>query len=291
MDKPKICAKQVLEDIRAGIDDGVLMEKYRLSAKGLQSLFKKLGQAGIIKHLNACEVLADLSSGIASDKLMEKYRLTEEGLQSLFQELDRLGFLRGTAEQNGVPSKVVINTGQIVEDIKSGLTKKQLMQKYHLSPRGLRWVSMTLISSGTVAWQNIYDNLCTTYEELVPDTPRRTKRFPIPFDCPVYVANNPELAGKVRDISENGVGIVGIRTRMGDTNTLVIQGDEFGEFASFAFDSVCRWITKDPGGVFVAGFEICHISVGNLKEFQLLMHLVEFRNRDKAFPSSRHFNS
>lgn len=283
MKKPRISAKEAVKDIRAGMNDIALMKKYGLSAKGLKSLLKKLGQAGIIKHLNAYEVMTDLKSGISSNDLMKKYGLTEEGLQNLFQELDRAGLLRGTAEHNGVPAKVVINIHEIVEDIKSGLTKTQLMQKYHLSHRGLRWVSMTLISSGTIAWQEIYDNLCTTYDELVPDKLRQTKRYPLPFECQVYEADNPGVLGKVRDISEKGLGIFGLETNVGDTTTLVIPEDEFGEFASFTFDSRCRWITKDPKGVFVAGFEICHISIGNLKEFQLLLHLAQFGHRNKTF--------
>jgi len=284
MKRTRIEAKEALEDIRAGMNDIALMKKYILSAKGLQSLFRKLGQAGIIKHLNAYDVLADLRSGISSEDLMKKYQLTAEGRQNLFQELDRAGLLRETGEQDDVPSKVVINIHQIVEDIKAGFTKTQLMQKYHLSPRGLRWVSMALISSGTIAWQQIYDNLCTTYAELVPDTLRQKKRYPLPFVCPVYEADNPRVVGKVRDISENGLGIIALIANVGDTKSLVVPQDEFGEFASFTFDTECRWMTKDPKGVFVCGFEISHISIGNLKEFQLLLHLAQFGYTRKGFP-------
>ncbi len=282
MHKPKVSANEVLRDIRKGMDDVALMKKYRLSSKGLQSLFKKLGQAGIIRHLNAQAVVADLRAGISGDGLMKKYRLTPQGLQNLFQELDRAGLLKGSAEEDGVPEKVVINIHRIVEDIKSGLTKIQLMQKYHLSSRGLRWVSMTLIISGTIGWQEIYDNLCTTYDQLVPDKLRQTKRFPLPFDCPVYEADNPGVVGKIRDIAEKGLGILGIEANVSETKTLVIPADEFGEFARFTFDTECRWITKDPRGLFVAGFEICHISIGSLREFQLLLHLAKFGQRQNA---------
>jgi hypothetical protein len=48
MDKPKLSAKQVLADIRAGMDDSAMMEKYGLSPKGLQSLFAKLLGKGVI---------------------------------------------------------------------------------------------------------------------------------------------------------------------------------------------------------------------------------------------------
>lgn len=283
MNEPRISAKQVLKDIRAGMDEKSLMKKYKFSAKTLQDLFSKLGKAGFIKYLNAREVIVDLRSGISIQNLMKKYCLTAEGLASLFQELDRSGLLRGISEQGSVPSKLVINIHQIAEDIRSGLTETQLMQKYHLSPRGLGWVSMTLVTSGTIALQEIYDNLNTSYEDLVPDKLRQTRRYPISFNCTAYEPDNPGVVGKVRDISENGLGIMGLKADMGDAKTLIIPGDEFGEFTSFTFDSTCRWITKDPNGVFVAGFEISHISIRNLKEFELLLHLVEFGNRDKQF--------
>src|SRR5208283_4597826 len=168
----KINAKEALEDIRAGMDDIPLMTKYKLSAKGLQSLFKKLGHAGIIKHVNVSEVLSDLRSGISSDDLMKKYSLTPRGMQNLFWELDRAGVLKTNAERDGVPAKVVVNINEIAEDIRSGLNRTQLMEKYRMSPRALRWVSTTLISSGTIKWQEIYDKLCTTHEDLAPDKPR-----------------------------------------------------------------------------------------------------------------------
>lgn len=50
MPKIKINAQDVLDDIGAGMDDSLLMEKYRLSARGLDSLFRKLLDAGIIKE-------------------------------------------------------------------------------------------------------------------------------------------------------------------------------------------------------------------------------------------------
>lgn len=48
MDKRKITAREVLRDIRSGLSDQDLMEKYTLSAQGLQSVFHKLVSAGVI---------------------------------------------------------------------------------------------------------------------------------------------------------------------------------------------------------------------------------------------------
>jgi diguanylate cyclase (GGDEF)-like protein/PAS domain S-box-containing protein len=46
--KRRIDAEQVLNDIRSGMSDQSLMNKYALSSKGLQSLFEKLLDAGLI---------------------------------------------------------------------------------------------------------------------------------------------------------------------------------------------------------------------------------------------------
>jgi uncharacterized Zn finger protein (UPF0148 family) len=50
MAKVKIDARDVVKDIRDGLDDAALMTKYRLSGTGLQSLFSKLTEAGLLKR-------------------------------------------------------------------------------------------------------------------------------------------------------------------------------------------------------------------------------------------------
>ena len=48
--KVQVKAKDVLRDIRAGMSDKNIMEKYRLSEMGLASLFKKLKKQGLIRR-------------------------------------------------------------------------------------------------------------------------------------------------------------------------------------------------------------------------------------------------
>jgi len=48
MGKRKIDAKQALTDIRAGMSDPEMMEKYSLTAQGLHSLFNKLIAANVL---------------------------------------------------------------------------------------------------------------------------------------------------------------------------------------------------------------------------------------------------
>ncbi len=52
MGKIVIDGRQLMQDIKAGITDIALMEKYKLSAKGLQSLFRKMVLAGVVSQFD-----------------------------------------------------------------------------------------------------------------------------------------------------------------------------------------------------------------------------------------------
>ncbi|MBI5569621.1 MAG: hypothetical protein HY914_06710 [Desulfomonile tiedjei] len=113
MAKPKIDAKSVLDDIRSGLDDAALMQKYNLSAKGLQSLFGKLVKAGLLhesygsdkdgqgliapsapREVSAKDVISDIRSGMSDRGLMKKYRLSGKGVQNLFEQLLQAGLIK-----------------------------------------------------------------------------------------------------------------------------------------------------------------------------------------------------
>ncbi len=70
MTRLKLNVQETLRDIRAGLDDAALMEKYSLSAKGLLYLFTKLVEAGFITQLeldsriSAFERTVELSLGL-----------------------------------------------------------------------------------------------------------------------------------------------------------------------------------------------------------------------------------
>jgi hypothetical protein len=55
MEKRKIRAKEVAQDIYAGMGDTPLMEKYDLSAKQLETVLRKLVEADLIDHMQLYE--------------------------------------------------------------------------------------------------------------------------------------------------------------------------------------------------------------------------------------------
>ncbi len=103
MQKPIIDLNDALHDIRTGLDDSTLMKKYQLSAKGLQSMFKKLLALGVITQaelgrgpvpeIKAKDAVRDIRSGMDDFALMDKYSLSAKGLQSLFDQLVAAGLL------------------------------------------------------------------------------------------------------------------------------------------------------------------------------------------------------
>ena len=97
------------------------MNKYELSAKGLQSLFEQLGNIGLVRRLNARELLEDIRSGVGQDGLIEKYQLSENGLQRLFEELDRAGLLKHCLQADSTPAKITVNINEVARTYDMGL--------------------------------------------------------------------------------------------------------------------------------------------------------------------------
>lgn len=97
MIKPKIDACEVIKDIRSGTSHFALMDKYRLSEKGLNSLFKKLLDLGVVKRadlgpsykaeISASQAIKDIRSGMTRMDFMKKHRVSSRGLQSLCKKL------------------------------------------------------------------------------------------------------------------------------------------------------------------------------------------------------------
>lgn len=50
MAKRTVNVREIVADVRAGLDDSALIEKYRLSEKGLHTVFKKLADVGALKR-------------------------------------------------------------------------------------------------------------------------------------------------------------------------------------------------------------------------------------------------
>jgi hypothetical protein len=144
-----------------------------------------------------------------------------------------------------------------------------LMEKYRLSAKGLQRIFEKLVAGGFLtrleldARVNFNDD--TADIEDLRDFPRN---YPV-LSVSVFEGNRKGAKGTVRDITEKGVGIVGIEARVHEQKTFFIDAGRLSEFDTIRFDAECRWIKWDCAERrYVAGFEITKISKDALEELR-----------------------
>jgi Mor family transcriptional regulator len=222
----QVAQKDIIRDIRSGMDEAAIRKKYNLSLKGLQTLYDRLIEASLLgkeiktrsRKLNLLAVLADIRAGVNRSDLRKKYGLTDETLREVIKKLLAAEGKR-SADDDGPE---------------------------------------TLIEEP--------DEFLTTHEFV---------RHEVDFDLPVYEADRPETLGMVRDVSEAGMSVTGIEASEGDIKTLVVLGDELGQFSSFEFEGYCRWcFTDSVDRTCFAGFAIQKISKTDARELKRLVHTI-----------------
>jgi hypothetical protein len=77
MSKRKIVARELVKDIRSGMDDDALMNKYQLSAQNLDQLFRKLVEVDFISVIELQE-RARLSDSQETRAFVEAQKAIDE---------------------------------------------------------------------------------------------------------------------------------------------------------------------------------------------------------------------
>lgn len=223
-----------------------------------------------VRKVSQKEVLHDIRAGMDERALRKKYNLSADGLKNLYETLI-------TAKLLGPDLKPIarkLSISDFVTDIGGGMSKSDLMKKYGLSEDMLRLASKKILAKRV---KTLPDDDPETLVEDVPGlvATREFVRHEVDFDLPVYDATCPEILGAVRDVSEEGVGVTGIRANLGEHKTLVVLSDEFGQFSSFEFEGYCRWCYTDPrDGACLTGFGVNKISKDDLRQLQKLVRVV-----------------
>lgn len=140
MGKPVIEAREVLIDLRAGMDDHGLMKKYRLSTKGLHSLFGKLVKAGVI----------------GTEELEERTALTSanfiqvQEVQDIRERIDEGPPADEPISRQTRPTKEPLRLQTLISDVRRGLTDVELMHRYRLSAKALASIIDQLLDAGII---------------------------------------------------------------------------------------------------------------------------------------------
>ncbi len=224
----------------------------------------------ISRKVSLKEIIQDIRSGMDEAAICKKYSLSSRGLQTIYDELIKAGFLG--KEIRTRPRK--LNLQAVLADIRGGMTPSDLRKKYALTDEMLRQVVKKLLAAE--GKRTAADGPETLIEE--PDEFLATHEFvrhEVDFALPVYEADRPDIFGMVRDVSEGGMSVKGIEAGQGDIKTLVVLGDELGQFSSFEFEGYCRWaFTDSADGACLAGFAIEKMSRADARELQRLIRMI-----------------
>jgi hypothetical protein len=147
------------------------------------------------------------------------------------------------------------------------------MKKYLISSKGLRSAFRKLLKFGDITQVEL-DILLNLYGESAGATGlRKVPRKRISYSLWVYEGGDPFEPGLIRDISEKGVCIDGIRTQIGERKTFMVRLGPLEGHSTFVFDAQCRWVRRESehNGELVAGFEITNISPVDLRVLQKLV--------------------
>jgi hypothetical protein len=211
MTKRTIGAKQALDDIRSGMEDPELMEKYKLTARGLESLLSKLAQAGLIEEWEL-ERRMPLAQGTAAlDISTGTPTLRPFGPTPATKDEDTAG-KEISAEKR--PSTAKINVDEAVSMIRAGIGDSALMEKYRLSPRGLESLFRKLSQSGFITPEELDRRL----EDLEATVDLRSVVEELGLGQPTHVIEPVEVETP-NDMEDSGLTKEGASPNKKDSKT------------------------------------------------------------------------
>jgi len=169
-------------------------------------------------------------------------------------------------------SRRKISARDFIEDIRGGLTDSELMDKYKLTALGLQSAFTKLVDAGAIKPEEIFGRLPDYDSTIGVEGLRLLHRHYLDFPLPVIDVERNEVSGAVRDISRNGLGIIGIEAVEGETRGFMIPADQFFQIEPIVLRAQCRWIKHDEDLMqHIGGFQIISVSQGDLKELRRLI--------------------
>ncbi len=167
-----------------------------------------------------------------------------------------------------MPAKRKISAAEFVEDLRSGMTLSELMDKYSVVPRELDAILLqlkqSLVNPLQVYGRSPGEQAIAGIEKI-----RFFRRHQVGLPVRIHDASNPEVWGHIRDVSERGVGVEGIVAGVDEIKTLVIACNEFFSINQIKLVAKCRWATPNSDTrKYLTGFETVRISEGSLERLK-----------------------
>jgi hypothetical protein len=176
-----------------------------------------------------------------------------------------------------------IKARDFVADLRSGLSDRDLMEKYELTVKDLEVVFRKLIQAKAIGPSERKGTSAQPDDTPYPEMPsdfRISVREQLDFPLPVYEKDFPETRGLVRDVSATGVGTKGIEVEVGDVKILIIPAHELFHVNPVEVEAKCCW-SKEEGihGDCIAGFEIVNVLEGSLEDLQMMIRSIPLEDR------------
>lgn len=226
------------------------------------------------REIKAKDIVEDIRAGLDDPGLMHKYRLSSKGLQNLFDELAYLGYIEESEHREVKPAKRRVNAEDLVADIRNGMPLVALQEKHGLSSKGLKKAHKKLVEAGFLQPVEIPADLDSGDARVFEDV-RQFERYYLDFDLPIIDAHDPEREGRVHDITETGLQVVGIPSEVNEIKTFLIMHKRFLLIKPFLFDAKCRWVNKSAGAEdLIAGFQITDTPGDDRRQLRKLIRIV-----------------
>ena len=305
-----ITAADAVAKIKAGMTDSELMDTYRLSSKGLQDLFDKLVKAKLIsrdeidRRMPTMDQTVDLRGMLDDLKLDElSHELDEEtsavwtcpscgiSRDTEYEVCPECGHGQPTASpspqaratvrrpasqpETRVPQPVQsapqaptqeesrfepqVSMDVILADVRAGLTDSELMEKHRVPYVKLDEVFRKLLDAKVITKGELYGRSSLFLDTVSVDAGSDESAHYLAFPIPVSDAMNSRIVGRLRNVKEEVVGMVGIETKIDEHRSFVVYPEKFVDIQPIAFDAKCIWFVRESDG-FYAGFEITYIS-------------------------------
>jgi len=241
---------ELVSCVRSGMDDADLMKRFDLSASGLREVLDHFVVEGLLKESDVDE-RPSLSPGTVA------------------LDVSRMPF----AERD--ERKPVIKARDAVEAIRAGMDDLSLMERYGISAKGLQSLFKKLVESGRLLPEDLHGrSQPSTHEVVIQDLGRLRKHY-LALAAPVYDRADPETMGSIRDVTEKGIGIAGIKANVGDIRTFVIPAQAIPSAEHIWFEAVCLWSGQEQStGNPVTAFQITKISDECLSTLRKLIDLL-----------------
>jgi PilZ domain len=176
----------------------------------------------------------------------------------------------------------------IIRDLRSGMTFPQLIHKYKISLKALRFVFRKLLDVGAIKKDELAAQAALYRDTGNLKGVRKCLRTTTTFPVRIYDSGNPFTTGYVLDISTKGVCVKGIEAVVGEIMNFIVRSGAFGQAQTFVFEGKCRWVRKEQLSVkeWVAGFEITNISSLDSSELQKLIRSVDDQHLERRISES-----